>query len=114
AADRDALELRLDRLFGARIERRGGLVEDQNSWILEERARDGDALLLAAGEFQSAFTDHRLVAGRQRHDEVVDVRRARGLVHLRVARFRPAIADVVKDGVVEKYRVLRNDADGRA
>src|SRR5690349_2780415 len=95
AADRDALELRLDRLFGARIERRGGLVEDQNSWILEQRARDRYALLFAARELESALTYHRLVARRQPDDEVVDVRRARRFVHLRIARLRPPVADVV-------------------
>src|SRR5262249_34072878 len=114
AAYRDALELRLDRLFRARIERRGRLVEDQNSWILEERARDGDALLLAARKLEPALTDHRLVARRQSHDEIVDVRRARRLVNLGVAGLGPPIADVVKNRVVEKHRVLRNDADRRA
>ena len=44
----------------------------------------------------------------------MDMRRARRLVHLRVARLRPAVANVVKDRVVEEHRVLGDDADRRA
>ena len=40
----------LDERFRFGIERRGGLIQDQDGRVLEERACDGEALLLAAGE----------------------------------------------------------------
>jgi ATP-binding cassette, subfamily B, heavy metal transporter len=43
-----------------------------------------------------------------------EVREARSLLHLNIARFPAAIADVVADGVVEQHGVLRHDADGGA
>ena len=78
----DALELGLDRLLGARVERGGRLVEDQDARIFQQRARDRHALLLAAGELEAALADLGFVLLRKRFDEVVDVRRARGLDRL--------------------------------
>ena len=90
AADADAVELGLDRLLGRGVERGGRLVEDQDRRILQQRARDRDALLLAAGELEPALADLGLVAVGQRHDEVVDVRGARRLLtSSRVASGRP-------------------------
>ncbi len=40
-----------------RVERRGRLVEDQDRRVLEDRARDRDALPLAAGEPHAALAD---------------------------------------------------------
>src|SRR6185437_6357480 len=77
-------------------------------------ARDGDALLFDARELEAALADCGFVLRRQALDEIVDVRGARCLEHLGVARLGPAVADVVEDGVVEEHRILRNDADGAA
>jgi hypothetical protein len=52
AAARDALERVLDFLLGVAVERRGRLVEQQDRRAFQDRAGDGDALLLAAGELQ--------------------------------------------------------------
>src|SRR5262245_38220954 len=53
-------------LFGSlRIEAAGRLVEDQDLRPLEQRAGDGDALLLASGEAHAVLADRRLVALRQ-------------------------------------------------
>ena len=72
----DAVERRLDRFLGAAVERAGGLVEDQDRRVLQQRAGDRHALLLAARELQPALADHRFIALRQRGDEVVDRRAA--------------------------------------
>ena len=50
AARRDRAHHVLDRLGGGRIEACGRLVEEQNLRILGERARERQALLLAAGQ----------------------------------------------------------------
>src|SRR6516164_3627762 len=55
-------QLRMGVALGVAVERRGRLVEDQDRRALEDRARDGDALLLAAGELETALAHFGLVA----------------------------------------------------
>ena len=55
-------EARLDRGLDFGIERRGRLVEHQDRRVLQDHARDGDALALAAGELHAALADLRVVA----------------------------------------------------
>ena len=52
AVARHPFERVLDLLLGVAVERRGRLVEEQDRRRLEDRAGDGDALLLAAGELE--------------------------------------------------------------
>ena len=54
--------------------RPGGLVQYEHAGVLDERTRDGDALLLTARHRHAALSKHRLVAGRKRADEVVRMR----------------------------------------
>jgi hypothetical protein len=75
----DPVEGVLDLLLGEGVERRGRLVEDEDRRALQDRAGDGDALLLAARELQAALAHGGVVALRQRRDEAVDLREARGL-----------------------------------
>jgi hypothetical protein len=63
----------LDNPLRLRVERAGGLVEEQNGRVGDDRARDGDALLLAAGEQEPALADGRVVALGERSDEGVRV-----------------------------------------
>ena len=84
ALARHALERVLDLALGMAVERRSRLVEHENGRRLQNGAGDRHALLLAAGEFQAALADERIVAERQRHDEVVDLGKPRGLPHLAV------------------------------
>ena len=76
----------------ARIERARRLVEDQDARRLEDRAGDGDTLLLAAGELEAALADRRRVALGQSGDEVVDLRQPRRRDDLVVRRARLAVA----------------------
>ena len=55
----------LDEAFGAGVEGGRGFVEDQDAWVFEDGAGDGDALLFAAGEFIAAFADDGVVAVRE-------------------------------------------------
>ena len=58
-----AEQLVLDRELDLAVERRGRLVEDQDRRVLEDHARDRDALALAARELDAALADVRVVAG---------------------------------------------------
>src|SRR5947207_10921989 len=61
----------LDQTFGLVVERRSRLVEDQDRYVLEERARDRQALALPPGELHAELADHRVVAVWQRPNEVM-------------------------------------------
>src|SRR5688572_13909463 len=87
----------LDQRLAFRVEGAGGLVQDQNRRVLEDGARNRDALPLAAGELYAALTDQRLVSGRKRLNELRSVRHLRGPAYLRVVRTGTADADVVRD-----------------
>ena len=76
-------QLVLDRKLDLAVERRGRLVEHQDRRVLEDHARDRDALALAARELHAALAHVRLVAGTslpvlEVDDEIVRVRLARG------------------------------------
>src|SRR5581483_4691383 len=74
-------------------------------------ARDGDALLLAAGEAVAALADDRVVAVGEAADEVVDVGGAGSARDLVIAGIGLGVADVVADRGVEQVGLLRDDAD---
>src|SRR5215470_2375050 len=98
------------------VERAGRLVEDQNWRVLQNRARDRDALALAARKYRAALADHRIVAFRQLAYELVGERRARGPSDLFIAAVgavRP-VGDVGPHGVVKEARLLSDDRDGAA
>src|ERR1041384_1151132 len=52
----------LHEALGLRVERAGGLVEDQDRWIAQQRARDRNALALPAAEPRAALAEQRAVA----------------------------------------------------
>src|SRR5262245_57673524 len=60
--------------LGLGVERRGGLIEQDDWRILDQRARDCDALALAAGELEPVLADLSGVAVREAHDEVMRMR----------------------------------------
>ena len=65
---RDAVERVLDVALGVAVERRSRFVEEEDRRAFEDGAGDGDALLLAAGEFQPALADFGLVALRRQRE----------------------------------------------
>ncbi len=66
----------------------------------------------ATRKLQTPFAHGGVVPLRQRHDEIVDLRRTRGVLDLVPSRAFAAVGNVVGDGVVEQHRVLRYHADG--
>ncbi|MPM25386.1 hypothetical protein SDC9_71877 [bioreactor metagenome] len=101
----------LDVALGLGVERRGRLVEQQDRRVLQQRAGDADALLLAARELQPALAHRRLVALGQAHHEVMDFRGSGGRDDLGLGGAGAAIGDVVADRIVEQHGVLRHHAD---
>src|SRR5262249_37388883 len=64
SAGRDAAHVLLNDTLALIVERTGGLIENENARIGHERARNRDALALAAGERGAALADFRVVALR--------------------------------------------------
>jgi hypothetical protein len=89
-----------------RVERRRGLIKDEQPRPPQQRAREDDALPLAAR--QQLVGDARLVALRQRGDELVRVGVARGGLDVGVGRGpRAAVADVGRDVERQQLGLLR-------
>src|SRR5581483_11476320 len=64
AALHHLVERHVEAGFGQRIERAGRFVEDEDRRVLEQRAGDGEALALAAGQQPAALADAGLEALR--------------------------------------------------
>ena len=98
-------------LLGDGVERRGRLVEDENRRILQNRARDAEALALAARQPAAGLGDFGVISFRQSRDELVRVRRARGFLDLLRRRVEATVAQVVGDRSGEQDRILQHDRD---
>ncbi len=88
------------------IQRGGRFIEQDDRRVLHQRAGNGDALALAAGELRAVLADRRIVAAREAHDEIVS---AGGLCRcddFGVGRARFAEGDVLANGVAEQIDVL--------
>jgi succinate dehydrogenase/fumarate reductase flavoprotein subunit len=106
----------LDRGLDFAVERGGRLVEHQDRRVLEDDARNRDALALAAGELDAALTDLRVVAGAsapilQHADELVSMGEMGGAQDLVFGRVRLAVADIVADRAMQQRRILRHHRD---
>ena len=97
--------------LGFGIERGGGFVEQDQRRVLEQRARDRDALALAAGELQPVFPDRRVVSVRERHDEIVRVSGPRGGDDLGLGRTRSPERNVLAHRAAKQENVLPDIGD---
>src|SRR5690242_5358444 len=94
------------------IKRAGRFVQQQYRRVFQYRARNGNALLLAARELETALADHGFIAERKLANELVYLRVARRFLDFGFARPDAPIGDVVADRVVEEHSILGNNADG--
>ena len=108
---REPVERLLHEPLGLGVERARRLVEDEDRRVAQDRARDRDPLLLAAGEAVAALADDGVVALGQRRDHVVDPGSLGGRLDLLVGRVRLREAEVLAHRRVEEVRLLRDDAD---
>ena len=97
--------------LGFGIERGGGLVEQDDRRILDQRARNGHALALAAGKLCPMFADRRVVAAREGHDEIMRIGALGGRDDLVLAGARFSEFDVFADRAAEQKRVLPDIGD---
>ena len=96
------------------IERRGRLVHQQHLGLHRQRARDAEALLLAAGEAQRALVQAilDLVPERRLRQRPLDARV--DLARVLDAADAQAVGDVLVDRLGERVRALEHHADAPA
>ena len=111
AATRDAQQVGVDQRLAFRIERAGGLVQDQDARVVDQRAGDGEALLLTARKVGRAFLDVGLVAVRHALDEFLGAGQPRRAHRILEREAGPAGQDVVADRAAEQEVVLQHDAE---
>jgi hypothetical protein len=92
-----------DQMEATRIQGRGGLVQEEDLWTAEEGSRNGDPLLLSAGEFHGIAVEKRLVQAHLLHG--VD---ERGLRKLWLAR---TAEEVLSDRPVKHHRILKDQGN---
>ena len=93
------------------VERAGGLVEEQQRGVAQDRARDRDPLPLAAGQAHALLAEEGGEALRQAVEELGGGGRLGGGADLGVAGVGPAVADVGRGVGREDHRLLRHQAD---
>ncbi len=96
---------------GERVQVRGGLVEQQQRRVLEERPGQRDPLPLARGQPRAALPQRRGVVTGQRPDELRGAGQGGRVRDVRRGGVRAAQGDVAGHGAVEQVRVLRHPGD---
>ena len=81
--------------LGVDVARR--LVEHEHSRVVEQRPRDREPLLLAAGQTGAVLAQECLVGQRLAAEKVVGAGRLRGCEALFDRRLRPAVGEVFPD-----------------
>ncbi len=111
SADHQFVQGILDQLFAFAVQRAGRFVQNQNARVAQKGAGDGEALLLAAGQFGSALPDFRVIAVRQGFNEMMSIARDGCLHDLFIRSAGAAIQNVVFDCAGKQNVVLQHHAD---
>src|SRR5205085_3467272 len=79
--------------------------------VFQDRASDGEALLLAARKEHSFIPNHRVIAVRLFNNELVRISGLRRRINFFARGPGPAEKNVIVNGIVEQKCVLRHKAD---
>ncbi len=103
--------------LGPRVDRGGGVVEDEDAGVGEQGAGDRDPLALAAREGEAALADDGVVAARQVADELVGAGAVRvdgaDLRSVELASLRSQVAFVADDSFLFSATIAENIAYAR-
>ena len=101
----------VDLLLDAGVDRRGGVIEDEDVGIGEEGACESHPLALAARKGEAPLADDGVVAAGEGEDELVRFRGLGGGDHVVEGGVGDAESDVVPDRVGEEEALLEDHAD---
>src|SRR6266699_3897914 len=111
----EAADRLLDLVFGGAVNRAGRVVQDEDAWIGQQGARNGDALPLSARKRHTALANQRVVTIFEAQYEVVRLGIFRGLLNRRLIRpLSQSIGDILSDGTREEKDILLDGRNLRA
>ena len=102
----------LNDVLAVTVECAGCFIQQQYRRILENRARDRDALPLSTGQLDAALAHQSLVTVIELHDELVRMCPPSRQLDLFIGRARPAVANVLEKTAMEQARVLWDERNG--
>ena len=94
-----------------RVQRGGGLVQDQNGRILQKHTGNGHPLLLSTGQKRAPLAHIRIEALGHCQNILVDLRLFGRLHHFFEGGIGLSVADILKDRVSEQEYILLDDAN---
>ena len=106
----EVAEAVLDHGLGLGVEGAGGRVEDEDAGVGEDGAGDGDALPLAAGEFDAALAYDGVLLLGESLGEFVYAGDAAGFHQFFFGGLGVAEEDVLANGAVKEEGLLEDDA----
>src|SRR4051794_28272419 len=101
----------LDLLLRFDVDRGCRFIENENTGVVQYRARDTDPLPLTAAQLCSSFSYHRVVTVRLGQNEVMRIRGSRGCNNLIERCSRLSVGDVLAHGSIEEERLLKHYPD---
>src|ERR1700733_3016317 len=102
---------RLHKLFALHVQRRGGLIQNQNRGILQNCPCNCQPLPLASAQPRALLANLCVVPLRHIQNKIMRQRHPRRLFHLAHRDIRLSIGNVVPHSVVEQHRLLRHLSD---
>src|SRR5215813_2973475 len=106
AAAHEIAQALLDERLRFGVQTRCSFIQNQDARIGEDRASDRDTLLLAAGEFDAAFSNHGVVFLLERFREFVHAGDAASSKNLRLGSLGSRECHVLSYGPVKQKRLL--------
>ena len=101
-----------DVCLGPGIQGTGTVVEDENSGAADQRACQGETLLLSARQVHAALAKPGIVPFLHGFNELVGTGDPAGIPHFLLARILPSPPEVIPDGTGKKQRLLCGEGDG--
>ena len=101
----------MNRRFRVVVHRSSGFVKHQHRGVLEDGARQGNALALSTGKALAPFPHQGVVPLRECIDETRRFSQFRGPLDGAVIRMGHAIGNVLSDGAVEQVDVLTDQGN---
>ena len=114
AVGHGALERGLHHALALCVQGAGGFIEQQQRWVFQDGAGDGQALALTPRQAHTAFAQKAVIALGQLGQKFVRIGRLGGGDDLGVAGLGSAVADVVPRRARKNHRLLRHDANACA
>ena len=101
----------LHHLLALIVQRRSGLIKNEDRRVFQKGSCNGKTLLLASGKFHAALSNVRTIVFRHFHNKIMGIGKLRCLDHFLVCCIRTAIADIFHDISGKQINILLHDPD---